>query len=525
MQNLDVATVSSGKSEGGLSRRAFLTFLNRIFLELGKIAVMFVARPIIILTLGGNLYGAWVIIQQMANYMVVGDLNPTKALRLSLSVRQHIDDFREKKRYIGAALLVWLGSLPVVLALGVTIVWLTPSMIKSMSADEVMAVKVAIVIFVVSVGLTRVLAIPGNVLRGANLEYKAMGLEAGVAILGGLLSVAAVINGYSLPGLATAHLIVILLGASVYFFVAKRTLPWFGLEWPRLSELLKFTQLSGWVFVTNLGWMTLHSTSLIILGITMGPKAVTIYVTTKTALMVSERFIHQFVTSTYPAISGICGEEKWPFLLRARGEIFELLIGITVIFGSCVLVLNEPFLLLWIGEEGFYAGYLTTFLFVLMSFQMPLYRIEAHILESMFQFRSKVIGTFIFGIFIMGAGYIFSSIWGLPGMAAAVFLGRLGLMFYFSVLLSAQTQAPLKDLFLPILRPTVTAVVLIVGVHFISSTFRPATWLSFISAAMVLFVLSSGFVWVFGFRKKSRELLSKRFFSLFQDFYLQKQAG
>src|SRR5690606_10127044 len=139
-------------------------------------------------------YGAWAIIQQSTNYLAVADLRPTGALKLTLGVAQHEYDYSAKRRQVGAAVHIWLRTLPILIILGLGLVLAIPS-ITGVSEENITQVRIAMLFTTLNVCLAGILTIPDNVLRGSNLDYKAMGLS-GLAILtGGLITALNVLGG------------------------------------------------------------------------------------------------------------------------------------------------------------------------------------------------------------------------------------------------------------------------------------------------------------------------------------------
>ncbi len=171
--------------EGSLTRRAKLTFVSSFLQQAARFVVGFGVTPIVIRGLGIELYGAWAMLRQSAGYLALSDLRPMGTLKFTLAVRQHIDDVEEKKRQIGAALIVWAFTFPLFITIGIGAIWVAPHFIRTLP-QYAWAVRLAMGLMVLSVALELLLSLPANVLRGMNLDYKAMGLNAATILLGGL---------------------------------------------------------------------------------------------------------------------------------------------------------------------------------------------------------------------------------------------------------------------------------------------------------------------------------------------------
>jgi len=57
-------------------------------------------------------------LNRLVTYMSAADGRPTEAIRLMVANRQAVDDATTQRRYVGAALAVWLLFLPIITAAG-----------------------------------------------------------------------------------------------------------------------------------------------------------------------------------------------------------------------------------------------------------------------------------------------------------------------------------------------------------------------------------------------------------------------
>lgn len=512
--NSDTATQAPSvqAGEGSLTRRASLSFANRSLSQAARFIVGFVVTPIIIRGLGAELYGAWMMIRQAADYLGLSDLRPMGTLKFTLGARQHVEDVLEKRRQIGAAILLWACTFPLLLSLGAGVVWATPFIIRT-ATEYTWAIRVAMALAVAGVASERILSLPWTVLRGMNLDYKAMGLKAATVLLGGFLTVLAIWGGWGLPGVAAATIAGIVIAGGVHFLVARSVLPWFGVARPTRKEFFGFSRLSGWLFISALSSLMLHSSDLLLIGIILGPSAAAIYFTTGAVLRLLLGPMVQLIRSGAPGITGLCGQRDWPRVEKVRTEMHMFAIGIMTVVGVGVLALNEPFLGLWVGD-GFYGGYLTNLLLVLIAFQMVLFRVDDVIVEGMLAFREKAFAEFACGLFTLVAGGLMAYNWGLAGMAMGVFLGRVGLLVYLPVLISRRTGRPIKEHLQSMVRPVAVACLLLPGAYLLSPMLHPQTWLSLAVTASLLGCATAGVMWGIGLGKDARTVLSRRLVAL-----------
>src|SRR3954470_21073890 len=188
------------KEQGpALTRRASLTAVASLLDYTVKAGVSLVITPILVGTLGRSLYGIWEMLGRLIGYMAATDGRPTEALRLVISQNQ-AGDVQEKRRAIGAALIVWVLMLPVVALVGGSLAWLAPTLTHAPEAQR-SAVRLTCALLVVAFIFAGLAAVPESVLRGMSLGYKRMGLQSATSIVVGALAVGAVKADLGLPGL------------------------------------------------------------------------------------------------------------------------------------------------------------------------------------------------------------------------------------------------------------------------------------------------------------------------------------
>ena len=128
---LPAPAVARPRRAASLTQRASLNVAASLLDYAAKIAVNFIVIPILVAGLGRSLYGVWEMLGRLVGYLTAGDGRPTQALRLVVATLQTSDDDVAKRRYVGAAFVVWMLFLPLTLAAGTLLVWLVPRITQS----------------------------------------------------------------------------------------------------------------------------------------------------------------------------------------------------------------------------------------------------------------------------------------------------------------------------------------------------------------------------------------------------------
>src|SRR5438552_15215795 len=185
---------------------------------------------------------------RLVGYMSAGDGRPTQALRLVVANLQASPDDRAKRRYVGASLVVWLLFLPLTVLLGGALIWFAPAITK-VAPTLHPAVRATCALLMIALLFANLASLPESVLRGMNLGYKRMGLQAFLEIVGGSLTAAAIAVGLGIAGAAASQIVFGALLGTAFWIVVKKYVPWFGVDRPTRADVRALLGLSAWYSV------------------------------------------------------------------------------------------------------------------------------------------------------------------------------------------------------------------------------------------------------------------------------------
>ncbi len=495
-----------------LTQRAFLSFSSSALLSLARFLVGFVVTPIVVSGLGLHLYGVWGILQQTVGYLALGDLRPVGTLRFSLAIRQHLPDVSEKRRQIGAAVLLWVGTLPVFFSVAAVALYLAPKFID-VDRDQISELRWALGVILTAVAIERIFSLPESVLRGMNSDYKAMGLSALSVLAGGAITAWLVLAGHGIVGMALASLLSVSLAGTVRYVVVHRVLDWFGIEWPSRDEFGTFSRLSVWLFLSAIGSLLLLATDMMVIGILFGPTRAGIYATTGLALRFVGQPLNLFLTSGNAGLVGLCGKGDWQRVAELRSEMIELATFLNIVLGVGVVVLNRSFLQLWMGGD-FYGGDLLNALVVTSSLVVTLFRIDSVIVDSILEYRRKAIGQFYAGLIGMLIAFALASRFGIEGCVLGFLCGVITITIYQAILIKRHPLGRAQ------LRPYAGVRALGVGLLLLMVAFLwgdnvvVQTWGAFLWWGFALVACTAIVMFLFGLSQETRSRLLARILHL-----------
>src|SRR5256884_7113389 len=352
-----------------LTRRASLNAVQSLLDYGAKLGVGLVSTPIVLTGRGRSWLGVGELLTRLVPYRSAADGRPTEALRLVVSSRQAVEDDALQRRAVGAALLIWVLFLPLIAAVGAILIWIAPT-ITQVAPELRAGVRAVTALLLVSFFLTLVAGVPESVLRGMNLGYRRMGLQASLNVLAGLLTVVAVRAGLGLVGLGGAQVGVAMVTGVLFWLLARRYVHWFGVARPARADVIPLLSMSAWLTVGEAVAKLLLACDVIILGWVVSPALVTTYVLTGYAARTAIG-IHVFAAgAAMPGLGGLIGRGERERARAVRRELLTLTWLFATTVGVTILCWNRSFLALWVGQQH-YGGPWLDLLIILTAVPTP----------------------------------------------------------------------------------------------------------------------------------------------------------
>jgi O-antigen/teichoic acid export membrane protein len=497
------------ETHGGrsLTGRASLNVLQSLLDYSVKLAVGLVVVPILVTGLGRTVYGIWEMLGRLVGYVESADGRPTQALRLVISNQQWSGDHTAKRRWIGSALVVWICFLPLWATAGALLIWLTPAVTK-VPPEYHTTVRAACALMMGAVLLAGLGSLPESVLRGMNLGYKRMGLQAGVSIVGGGLVAAAVYAGAGLVGVAAAGLILAALTGLCFFALVRRQVSWFGADRPGRTEVASMLGMSVWLTLGDLVSKLLGS-DVLVLGMVLSASSVTTYVLTGYAARLALNLHSLSAEAVMPGVAGVIGEKSFERAALLRRELLAVTGIFVTAVGSTILLWNRSFIHLWVGAEN-YAGTWTNLLIVLIAVQSAFIRCDAYLIDAALQPARRVRIGIVAGLATLVLSLAFTPWAGIVGLCLGILLGRATQSVGYPLLVRSclGQNAALSLTWLA--RPLLLMSLLFAGAAYLGQRILVHHWLGWVSAVAATLALTFLLALVLGLPARLRSAVIRR---------------
>lgn len=474
-------------SDGSLTKRASLNVVVAVADLGGRLLVGLLVTPLLVTHLGSFLFGAWQVLQRLLANAAVATGRPGEALKWVLASKQSSDDYTDKRRQVGSALMVWFVFLPFLLVLGAVFSWFLPDWLHT-PQEQVTTVRVASGVVVANFIVLSLAALPQSVLQGENLAYKRLGLSTAVVLVGGALTAAAVLLGTGLVGVAVALLLSTALTGVVYLRIVRQQVPWFGIARPLRGAVRGFIGLSWWFMLWNFVMQMMRGADIILLGFVGSAELVTGYALTRYIPEAVTISAETLIFAVMPGLGGIIGAGDKRRAIDIRSETMSLVWLLVLASGATVVVWERSFLDLWVGDK-YYPGLAAIVLIVLMVLQLAIVRTDSNIIDLTLRLPAKVmlgLGSVtlsvLLGWLLLGAYHL-----GITGLVAGFVLGRLVLSVAYPLMigrfLGVRALAQVRGA----VRPGLTSLLLLAGAVLLSPRMHVDSWLGLAAVTAVTF--------------------------------------
>jgi O-antigen/teichoic acid export membrane protein len=497
-------------SPNSLSRRASLTSLASSLDFAARVVVEFVVNPLLVQGLGTYLYGAWRVLWNLSGYLWATSGRSAQALTRVIAHGQYSLSETEKRAYVGSAVVVWFVFLPFLLVVGGIGVWLAPHLLKTPS-QYVWGVRTAAALLTADAIALTLLTIPRSVLQGENLGYKRMGLSAVMVLLGGGFMALAIYLDTGVGGVALAHLAGTVVTGLLFWRVAKKYVPWFGLARPARRGVRWFLGLSGWFMGWKLVFELMTAGDVLALGLFSSVELVTVYTLTKFVAQSLVPLVGILFEGTSPGLGAIIGSGDISRGMRLRSELMSLTWLVCTMLGASLLLWNRSFVTLWVGQR-FYAGALPMLLIVVMVMQFVFVGNDARIIDVTLKIRAKVIVGAISAVLSIALAAILLRTPGneIVRMCIGIIIGRLILTVAYPWLLGRMLGHPLIAQLKGLPRPTLTTLILFGLAVWLGERVTAESWITPVSLSGTTALVVTCVAIVVGMSARQRRALLKR---------------
>lgn len=426
-----------------LLKRALLNAGSTLLDFAAKKGTGFVVTPFLIRYLGTSLFGAYSTLLQFAGYSNSISLQTSQVLKWKVANERDTASHEEINRYVSAAFLVTLLTIPVLLILGSLMSYYAPQITGIEDEGLYDLIRITAGLFIFSMIILRTLEPFESLLRGLNIGYKKTGLRASIVVASGVGKYYLVTHDYSLIYIALLEVILGVVYSLIFFYVVKSSVKWVKLVKIKWSEAKEFIMLSGWFILWSFSRNFLYNSDKVVLGIFSTALLVGQY----TIIFYLAAFMRGLMTNlnqaVIPGLGKFLGRKEFSKLRKLRGDYKNLLNGIAYIFLPNYILFNQSFVILW-SNENIMISWIDLILIAIMLYQFLHLEFDSILINVTLNIKHKVLYAVLTVLITFGIASFLIPRYNITGLLIAMLIGRSFLSIFYPKILLNQIKATMR---------------------------------------------------------------------------------
>jgi len=448
------------------------------------------------------MYGIYQMLNQMTGYANMADTRASQVLKWTVAQKRDIASREELRSELTTALVVTSITLPIILLFGAVLTWYAP-IITQTEARYFELVRITCSLMIFSLVIYQVFSMFESLLRGMNLGFKGMGIRTVIIAVGGLLKVLAITQGYGLVGLGVVQVVIAFVTAAAFYLIIKKNVEWFGFGKTNKAKVLSYTKISGWFMGLSFANMALMNSDKLILGYLIGPEFVTVFVLTLFSIKAMEGIINAVVSGIIPGMGKFFGNGEYDKVKEARSLLTSVTWVLVSAIGVAILMYNESFLYLWVGE-GKYAGGIENLLLLIIGVQFIFFYMDGNFINVTLDMATKVLLTAASSLITIVLAFVLVEKYMILGMSLSILLGRLVLSIGYPIILKKKLNEKVVFFNEDTIRPLLISFLFFITANIISGWIDIQNWLVLIGMGSITIIVATILFWFAGLSAKNR---------------------
>jgi O-antigen/teichoic acid export membrane protein len=390
---------------------------------LAKVAVVFIASPILVHGLEDARYGVWMFVSSITAYLFLSDFGVKSAVIRYVARYDGLGDSDGINRIVNSslALLSCVGAIIVVGILAAAYFWNTPLRVPAEMAEET---RWFLVLQGILVAILLPASVPNAVLAGLSRFPARNAISTASLILRHAMLVGAVLLGGNLVAVGLVLILNCTFDYCMTYWMARRYLPQLRLSTrfiDRETSRILFSY-GGNMFVGDLAFMLIGQSAPLIIGAFLSSECVTYFSVGGSLKDYSLSILATVILVLTPAVSKwqAMGNEASIRVAFVHATKYALYFTAPLEIG--LLLFGHPFLSLWMGREYADAGYATLAILSVPLLLCAVGLVASRVLQGLGNVRALAIISVIQALITVVLGIAFVGPLGIDGVAAGVSL-------------------------------------------------------------------------------------------------------
>src|SRR5690606_8629654 len=199
--------------------------------------------------------------------------------------------------------------------------------------------------------------------------------------------------------------------------------------------------------------------------------------------------INAIVSGIIPGIGKFFGNGEYDKVKEARAVLASVIWISVSTLGVAILLYNESFLTLWVGE-GKYAGGIENVLLLTIGVQFIFFYMDGNFINVTLDMATKVILTALSSLLTIALAFLLVEKYHIMGMAFSILAGRLVLTIGYPIILKKKMNEGISFFKEGNIRPLLVAILFFLLANYIGESVKIENWLALLGIGSVTVLVS-----------------------------------
>lgn len=251
----------------------------------------------------------------------------------------------------------------------------------------------------------------------------------------------------------------------------------------------------------------LTNTDKVLLGFIAGPVLVSKYALTLFLPLAVQGLVLRIISGAIPGIGKLFGLHEYSKISKVWVVMNHLIFLVSTSAGVTILLFNQSFLHVWVGE-GHFAGGIANLIIIVMVMQDTFIKHDGFIISATLDLKKKVYLTFRSLLLFAVPGVLLVNNFGIEGLCLSLVFGKFSLFVGQRLLLKGKLQHNLPQALFLMIQPLATSIIMLGSAFYLSTSIGTLNLAGLVGLAPVTFVLTFLIFYTVGLRKEQKTELA-----------------
>lgn len=490
------------------AKSAFLgSVSSHVFMVLNML-ISIIITPLILKFLGKEDYGFYTILFQIIGYLSILDFGLGGSVTRSLASNRGDDDASKSavNNIISTSFFTYSALGTIVIILGFCFAPLMPSYFEMGTALRLIAVPITLTLSIF-IGLQFPLKVFSSIFYAHQRQLLSNTVGAVITLLNTILPVVFLYFDQGLWSFVYTNILCSLVSIIMTLILMRKYYPYLKISWRFFSkDLLKeLFNFGFFLFLGSVSYQIVFFTDRFFIGSFVSLGAATMFALSVKAPEILRELIFKITDNALPAMVEISTKENETKSKTIHQKLLLITVCLSAISFWLVFILNQWFLMLWVGHQ-YFVGQSILLLALIIMVQHNILHVSSLSLFGIGIVKGISFMGFVEALFNLGLTIWLGKQYGIAGILIATIIASwLSVMWYVPYTTMKHLKISLQEyIFQPLLIPLFIISAIGLCIYFLTNylfAFVAVTWVSFVAVSIIIALILAFFTWILFLQK------------------------